>query len=99
MNLVDIPQVITQILGFLLMVWILRRYAWGPVVGMLEARREKIAGELKEADRLKGEALGLKARYESELKGIEVQARQRMQEAGAEGQRAAGESGRPAQQD
>ena|SRR2546426_7160143 len=91
MNLVDIPQVITQILGFLLMVWILRRYAWGPVMGMLEARREKIAGEFKEADRLKAEALGLKARYESELKGIEAQARQRMQEAVAEGQRVAGE--------
>jgi len=99
MNLVDIPQVITQILGFLLMVWILRRYAWGPVVGMLEARREKIAGELKEADRLKGEALGLKARYESELKGIEVQARQRMQEAVAEGQRVAGEIRTQAQKD
>ena len=47
MNLVDIRQVVTQILGFLLMVWILRRYAWGPVMSMLEARREKIAGEIK----------------------------------------------------
>src|SRR5437867_11300079 len=99
MNLIDVRQVFTQILGFLLMVWILRRYAWGPVVGMLEARREKIAGELKEADRLKGEALGLKARYESELKGIEVQARQRMQEAVAEGQRVAGEIRTQAQKD
>ena len=48
MSLVDTPQVVTQILGFLLMVWILRRYAWGPLIGMLEARREKIAGEFKE---------------------------------------------------
>ena len=91
MNLVDIPQVFTQILGFLLMVWILRRYAWGPVIGMLEARREKIAGEFKEAGRLKDEALGLKASYESDMKGIEAQARQRMQEAVAEGQRVAAE--------
>ena len=36
MNLIDVRQVSTQIIGFLLMVWILRRYAWGPVVGMLE---------------------------------------------------------------
>jgi F-type H+-transporting ATPase subunit b len=91
MNLVDIRQVLTQILGFLLMVWILRRYAWGPLLGMLEARREKIAGEFKEADRLKGEALELKARYDSELRGIEAQARQRIQDAVAEGQRVAGE--------
>ena len=99
MNLVDTPQVVTQILGFLLMVWILRRYAWGPVIGMLEARREKIAGEFKEADRLKGEALGLKARYETDLKGIEAQARQRMQEAVAEGQKVAAEIKTQAQKD
>jgi len=91
MNLVDVPQVLTQILGFLLMVWILRRYAWGPVMGMLEARREKIAGEFKEADRLKAEALGLKARYDAELKTIDAQARQRITEAVAEGQKVAGE--------
>ena len=91
MNLVDVPQVLTQILGFLLMVWILRRYAWGPVMGMLEARREKIAGEFKEADRLKAEALGLKARYDAELKTIDAQARQKIGEAVAEGQKVAGE--------
>ena len=75
MNLVDVPQVLTQILGFLLMVWILRRYAWGPVIGMLEARREKIAGEFKEGERLKAEAMALKARYDAELKTIDAQAR------------------------
>ena len=99
MNLIDIRQVITQILGFLLMVWILRRYAWGPVMGMLEARREKIAGEFKEADRLKGEALELKTRYEADLKGIEAQARQRITEAVTEGQRVAAEIKVQAQKD
>src|SRR5262245_16080351 len=99
MNLVDIPQVLTQILGFLLMVWILRRYAWGPLLAMLEARREKIAGEFKEADRLKGEAIELKARYDADLKGIEAQARQRLTEAVAEGQRVAGEIRAQAQKD
>jgi len=91
MNLVDVPQVLTQILGFLLMVWILRRYAWGPVIGMLEARREKIAGEFKEGERLKAEAVALKARYDAELKTIDAQARQRLTEAMAEGQKVAGE--------
>jgi F-type H+-transporting ATPase subunit b len=91
MNLVDIPQVLTQILGFLLMVWILRRYAWGPVTGMLEARREKIAGEFKEADRRKAEAQELKAKYDAELRTIDAQARQKINEAMAEGQKVAGE--------
>jgi F-type H+-transporting ATPase subunit b len=99
MELIDIRQVLTQILGFMLMVWILRRYAWGPVIGMLEARREKIAGEFKEADRQKADALELKARYDADLKGIEAQARRRMQEAVAEGQRVAGEIQAQAHQD
>lgn len=91
MNLIDPKQVITQILGFLLLVWILRQFAWGPLLGLLEARRQKIAGEFQEADRRKAEAAELKARYEMELKGIEAQARQRLMEAVAEGQRVAGE--------
>ena len=99
MNLVDVPQVLTQILGFLLMVWILRRYAWGPVIGMLEARREKIAGEFKEAERLQAEATGLKARYDAELKTIDAQARQRITEAVAEGQKVANEIRAQAQKD
>ena len=99
MNLVDVPQVLTQILGFLLMVWILRRYAWGPVMGMLEARREKIAGEFKEAERRKAEAEGLKAKYDAELRTIDAQARQKINEAMAEGQRVAGEIKTQAQTD
>jgi F-type H+-transporting ATPase subunit b len=91
MNLIDPKQVITQILGFLLLVWLLRQFAWGPLLGMLEARRQKIAGEFQEADRRKAEAAELKARYEAELKGIEAQARQRLMEAVAEGQRVAAE--------
>ena len=91
MNLIDIRQVLTQILGFLILVWGLRRFAWGPLLGMLEARRERIAGEFKEADRLKAEATELKARYEQDLRGIEAQARQRLQEAVAEGQKVAAE--------
>jgi F-type H+-transporting ATPase subunit b len=91
MNLIDPKQVITQILGFLLLVWLLRQFAWGPLLGLLEARRQKIAGEFQEAERRKAEADGLKARYESELKGIEAQARQKLMEAVAEGHKVAGE--------
>lgn len=91
MNLIDFRQVATQILGFLLMLWILRRYAWAPVLKMLEDRREKIAGEFADADRRKADADTLKAQYEQELRGVEAQARQRLQEAVADGQRVAGE--------
>ncbi len=89
MNLIDIRQVVTQIVGFLLLVWLLRRFAWAPVLKMLEERRQKIAGEFQEAERRKGEADQLRAKYEQELKTIDAQARQKLQEAVADGQRVA----------
>jgi len=98
-GLIDIRLVLTQILGFLVLVWILGRYAWGPVVAQLEARRSRIAAEFDDAARRQREADALKARYEQELRGIESQARQRMLEAVAEGQRVAAEIRAQAQAD
>lgn len=91
MNLIDLRLVITQVLGFLIMLWILRKYAWAPVLKTLEDRREKIAGEFREAERRQAEADQHKAKYEQELRGIEARARARLQEAVAEGQKVAGE--------
>ena len=48
MNLIDIRMVGTQILGFLLLLWGLRKWAWGPLTAQLEARRQKIAAEFAE---------------------------------------------------
>ncbi len=91
MSLIDIRLVLTQIVGFLILLWALRKWAWGPVLGMLEQRRQAIAGQFAEAERRQSDADQAKARWEQELRGIDAQARQRLQEAMAEGQRIAGE--------
>ncbi len=91
MGLIDIPQVLTQIIGFLLMVLILWKYGWGPVVRTLEARREKIAAEFRGAERVKAEAEQLKVAYDQKLRGADAEARRRIQEAVAEGQRVGAE--------
>ena len=99
MNLIDIRMVGTQILGFLLLLWGMSKWVWGPLTAQLEARRQKIAGEFAEADRRQKEADVLKAKHEQELRGIEAQARARLQEAVAEGQKVAAEIRAQAQQD
>jgi len=91
MNLIDIRMVGTQILGFLLLLWGMSKWVWGPLTHQLEARRQKIAGEFAEAERRQQAADALKAKHEQELRGIEAQARARLQEAVAEGQKVAGE--------
>lgn len=98
-GLVDIHLLGTQVLGFLILVWILSRFAWGPIVAQLEARRQRIAGDFAEADRRQKAADELKAKYEADLRGIEVQARARLQEAVAEGQKVAGEMREQAQKE
>jgi F-type H+-transporting ATPase subunit b len=82
---------ITQMLGFLIVFWVLRRYAWGPLMGMLEERRMRIATEVQTTEKLRREAEALKAEFENQLRNIEAQARQRIQEAVAEGQKVAEE--------
>ena len=83
--LIDLPLVLTQVVGFVILVLILRATAWEPLIGMLEERRQKIAGEFDEAKRRQAEADALKARYEQDLRGIEAQARARIQEAVSQG--------------
>ena len=98
-GLIDPKQVLTQILGFLILLWVMRKYAWGPILASLEARRQKIAGDFEAARRAKADADATKLQFENELKGIEAKARQRLQEAVAEGQKVAGEIRAQAQTD
>ena len=87
MNLIDPRLVVTQIAGFLILLWALNKWALGPLLGVLEARRAKIAGEFAAAERAQALAQEEKSRYEQELRGIEARARQRLTEAVAEGQK------------
>src|SRR5580765_1322056 len=98
-GLIDFSQVLTQILGFLILLWAMRKFAWGPILATLEERRQKIAWELADAERRKTEADGLRTKYEAELRTIDAQARQKLNEALSEGQKVAGEIRQQAQKD
>jgi len=98
-GLIDFSQVLTQILGFLILLWAMRKFAWGPILATLEERRQKIAGQFADADRRKTEADGLRTKYEAELRTIDAQARQKLNDALSEGQKVAGEIRQQAQKD
>lgn len=88
-SLIDIKQVLTQIVGFLIFLFLIRKFAWGPVLQTLEARKAKIASDLADAEQKKQEAAALRAQLEQELRTIDQQARQKIQEAVSEGERIA----------
>ncbi len=90
-GLIDIRQVLTQILGFLILLWGMKKFAWGPILGTLEARRQKIAGEFAEADKRQALADETRAKLEAQIRDIENQKRVKIQEGVAEGHRVAAE--------
>ncbi|KPL06130.1 hypothetical protein AMJ85_10605 [candidate division BRC1 bacterium SM23_51] len=86
-----LSQILTQLVAFLLFMWILKRYAWGPILRLLDERRERIAGEFERIEEVKTETAHLRAEYEGRLQTIEQEARERIQEAVGEGRRVAQE--------
>lgn len=76
--------VFTQLVAFLVVLWILRKYAWGKLLGLVEARRDHIASEFLDIEKGKEGVEALKTRFEKELADIDTTARARIQEAVSE---------------
>jgi len=75
---------LTQVVGFLIVLWLLRKYAWGTLLAFTEKRRETIANEFATIEKSKLDADALRRRYEDELAGIETTRRARIQESAHE---------------
>lgn len=76
----EIQQILAQVIAFMIMVWVLNRYAWKPLLRLLEERRDKIYTEFQSIDDQKKEIKKLTEEYNIKLKGIEAEARQKIQE-------------------
>lgn len=80
-----IAGISTQIIAFLLFLWILKKFAWGPVLRLLDERRNQIASEFAKIDSLEQKYKELKIEYEKQLANIEQEARIKLQSAVDEG--------------
>lgn len=94
-----IPQTITVILGFAIFFWVLKRFAWGPILGVLDERQKKIEDSFAEIKRLQDDATEAHGRYEEKLRDIEAEARIKIQEAVADGRQVATEITEKARED
>jgi F-type H+-transporting ATPase subunit b len=56
-----------EIINFLVLVWILKRFLYQPVLDVIARRRKTIEAQLAEAHRLQEEAESLKTQYEDRL--------------------------------
>ncbi|MGD2079507.1 MAG: F0F1 ATP synthase subunit B [Nitrospirota bacterium] len=71
--LVDWFTTAAQIVNFLVLMYLLKRFLYGPVIRAMDAREEKIASRLEEAGRKKAEAESEAEDYRK--KGREIEAR------------------------
>jgi len=65
----DATTLLFEMLNFLVLVWLLHRFLYRPVLAVLDRRRAGIARQLSEAQTLRGEAAALEQRYQERLTG------------------------------
>lgn len=63
-----------QVVNFLLLMWILNRLLFGPIVRAIEEREEKIRRLLKNTEEISSQAQGVKEDYEKKMKQAHVKA-------------------------
>ena len=81
----DFGVMALTIVNFLLLVWLLHKFAWKSIIGALEKREQQIQADKQAAADARQEAQKIKAELDAKLKEIASQAAQKMQEAVAVG--------------
>jgi len=87
LKLISANEIIAQIISFLILVFLLRLFAWKRILGLLDRRKEKIASDFNKIEETKLEIAGLKADYEKKLNTIDEAASKKIQEAMIEGRK------------
>ena len=76
-----LKEIIVQILGFAVVFLVLRKFAWKGLLGMIDARSQKIADEFHGIEKQKKGLEDLEKEYRLKLERIEQEARTKIQEA------------------
>ena len=84
-----LAQFVTNILAFVLLLLILKKFVWGALLKLIDERRAKIDSDFASNERTRQELTKLKADYQEHLVKIEDEARAKVQQAVAEGRRVA----------
>ena len=81
----DFGVMALTVVNFLLLVWLLHKFAWKGIIGALEKREKQIADDKAAAAQARQEAQNIKAELDARLQQIASEAAKKMQEAVALG--------------
>ena len=82
----NIPLIVTEGLGFLLLLWGLNRFVFKPIFGILDQREADIKATYDQLDEDRRRMEQTRRDYEQRLAGIEAEAREKIQAAVKEAQ-------------
>jgi F-type H+-transporting ATPase subunit b len=80
-----IGQILTQIIAFLLMLWVLKKFAWKPLLSIMDERQQKIRGEFDKIEQDKIELKKLTDDYEKQIQEIKEKGREIIEDAVKQG--------------
>lgn len=63
----EFPKFVWQLVNFLILLFILKKFAYKPILGMLDERKKSIEDAINNAEAAKAEAANLRKEYESRL--------------------------------
>lgn len=84
---VDWITVIAQVINFLILVWLLKRFLYRPVIEAMQRREQRIAERLTSADQRESDAEQARQRFESEQARLAEQRSNLLEEARSEVER------------
>lgn len=76
--MIDFRLLLLQAIGFLVIYLVLRKYLFGPLGAILQARETEVTGNLNHAENEKKAASQLRSELEAELASLQQEARRRL---------------------
>ncbi|MBN1868374.1 F0F1 ATP synthase subunit B [Candidatus Sumerlaeota bacterium] len=86
-----LPVAFTHLVAFLIFIWLLKIFAVGPILRLLDERRQRIATQFDDLQKAEKRVASLKDEYAEHLQKIDEEARKRMLEEVSRGRRIAEE--------
>ena len=87
LKLIGTNEIVAQIISFLLLLTLLRIFAWKKLLKLLDDRRARIASEFKRIEDAQAAVERMKSDYDKKLADIEAESRAKIKEAIAEGKK------------
>ncbi len=84
---VSLPWLITQAVNFLVVLFILQRFAYKPLLGMMEKRKQEIANALNNAEKVRQDAAAKQAEFDKQIEAERRAAQERLAQAGQQSEK------------